>query len=488
MSTSNQFLEQRICIVIRKAGGKLSLSDLVFQYKNEFQLSFPDHQKLSKFVSHFDSIQLQRNPKNNQTYILESQSPKIAAPPTPKKQVIKNNVDENQYKDIEKRIIDVLKKSNNRILLNHFHRKYQDTFNEVLLVPAGIKTRKWFEKFQGIQVEHDKVKHQVHLVLPTQEEKLVRLLQDHDGCIGLSRLVHLYQKKYSEDLLIPMGKRLSHWIRSFTSLVLTERPSNNEICIYLKQSAQRQIEALSNSPYNIIDDVNQTTTKSSNDQRPSVHTQTPEVKTEETKVNATASPNDVVSRSNTTIQQLQPDANVSSSIDHSKQKDTILLQDVHAVSTTSCPTPPDHLKQQTSSPNLELTPLIDVSHDEEDLSDLIRQNKDLSSVIDEALEERLDAITSLSNDIQMINESENVVSQNQSLPIDISTLQSDCPSSDLSPRHNLSLTEDVWQIIEDDQKEEMIVDAIQSLGYSLVNTDLETSAILVDKVDVEEKV
>ena len=360
MSTSNQLLEQRICTVIRNAGGKLALSSLVYQYENEFQLSFPDYRKLSDFVGRFDSIELQRNPNDNQTYIIKS--PTIAAPPTPKTQVMKNNVDENQYKDIEKRIIDVLRKSNNRILLNHFYRKYQDTFNEFLLVPAGIKTRKWFEKFQGIQVEHDKVKHQVHLVLLTQEEKIVRLLQDHYGCIHLSRLVQLYQKKYSEDLLIPMGMRLSQWIRSFTSLILTE---------------------------------------------------------------------------------------------------------------TTC---------------LELTPLTDLIHDEEDLSHLSCENKGLRIVIDETLEKCVDATTSLSNDIQMINESENVVSQNQSLPINESTLQSDCPSSDLSLRHNLSVTEDVWEIIEDDQKEEMIVDAIQSLGYLLTNTDLETSAILVDKVDVEEKV
>ena len=106
--------------MIRKAGGKLPLSDLVSQYKTEFHLSFPDHHKLSEFVRRFDSIELQRNRKNNQMYIL-SKSPTIAAPPTPEKQVKRNNVDENQYHDIEKRIIDVLKKSNNRILLNHFH-------------------------------------------------------------------------------------------------------------------------------------------------------------------------------------------------------------------------------------------------------------------------------------------------------------------------------------------------------------------------------
>jgi hypothetical protein len=224
----------------------MPLSDLVQQYRKEYSyhLPVPSHTKLSTWVRQFASVTVVRDRKNNQTYILEKK------PVTCNK--IKRHVDTGEIQNktkTEERLFTLLKQRNNRIQLSEVAMEYKKSFNEDLLVPAGMKLRRWFEQFSTIAIDHNTHKNQTYLVLQLDNNKesvaehnILSLLRDNDGCVGLSSLADLYQHKFNKSLLIPVGKKLSHWLCSFNSIVLTQKPSNNEMYICLKHPVQRAFE------------------------------------------------------------------------------------------------------------------------------------------------------------------------------------------------------------------------------------------------------
>lgn len=247
MDSRHQATEQKMLTLIRNAGGKLPLSDVTMLYRKTFH-SFapvPVSTKLSVWMRQFDRIQIDHNRKNNQTYIVERQSSSGK-----KDDDIETSTENQSF--MEERILSVLSQTGNRIQLNHFSSYYRLKYNQDLLVPVGIKLSRWFQQFPSIDLEHDILSNLTFIVkrssceerVPTSSvaENVLKLIKDHDGSVGLSALVDLYQKKYSKELLLPIGKKISHWLCEHNYFVLTQRPSNNEIYVCIKHPVQRTIE------------------------------------------------------------------------------------------------------------------------------------------------------------------------------------------------------------------------------------------------------
>ena len=248
MNVSQSPLEAKVSKLIRKAGGKLPLANLLCLYKKEYNctLDKPSNTKLSTWVTmEFDSFKLEQDRKKNQIHMLEK---------TCSMTDTKDIDSESKSKKIEKRILTLLQGCQGRLPLNLVGKEYKTRFNEDLLVPVGIKLGRWFEQFPGIIVEHNTQNNQTFIVMRSdglhtstdtssdEGHKILTLLKENDGCVGMSALVGLYLKKYGKDLLVPVGKKLSHWLCSFNFIVLTQKPSNNEVYISMKHPAQRKFE------------------------------------------------------------------------------------------------------------------------------------------------------------------------------------------------------------------------------------------------------
>ena len=252
MNSNQSSIETKIVKLIQKAGGKLTLSDLKHHYEKEYKCSFPLplYVKLSEWVRRFESIKLERNHKNNQMYMLEKKKKHVVnmSSSSSCSEMEKNG----RTNDIENKIALLLKENDNRIELGHFASAYKKKFNEDLLTPVGMKLRKWVEQFPSVIVEHNAQTHQTYLVrhvpvmmgsVMNEEQSILSLLRDNDGCIGHSAFARLYREKYSQDLLLPVGMKLSHWLcTTFNTIALIQKPSNNEIYICLKHPVQIAID------------------------------------------------------------------------------------------------------------------------------------------------------------------------------------------------------------------------------------------------------
>jgi hypothetical protein len=77
------------------------------------------------------------------------------------------------------------------------------------------------------------------------EQNILNLLENNHGCLGLSNLTSLYNRTYSQALYFPAGISLSQWLCTFDSIVLTKKPSNNEAYICIKHPAHATFDCLS---------------------------------------------------------------------------------------------------------------------------------------------------------------------------------------------------------------------------------------------------
>ena len=256
-SKQSSTIETAIVNLIQKAGGKLTLCHLKRDYEKEYKcdLPSPSSVKLSEWIRCFESIKLERNHKNNQLRMIENKKHVVSMSPS------SSEMDTiNRTNDIENRIAIVLRENDNRIHLSQLPYAYRKKFNEDLLIPVGMKLRKWVEQLPSVVVEHNTQLHQTYLVrhvpvrmerMINEEQNILSLLRDNNGCIGHSAFARLYREKYSQDLLLPVGMKLSHWLcTTFHTIALIQKPSNNEIYICLKHPVQIAIDESSLSKTN----------------------------------------------------------------------------------------------------------------------------------------------------------------------------------------------------------------------------------------------
>ena len=236
-------LEQKIVFLIRNAGGKMPLSDLLMYYKKTFHTPapVPTAMKLKIWMKRFKSIIVDHNKKNNQTYILVAKSSPVYRS-IPRQDTREQNL-------LEEKIQKVLRQNGNNVPLNSFAYKYREYFKEELMLPVGTRLAKWFQQFPSIGMENDMIVFAGYSALQTDKpedvDEVLQLVKENDGCIGLSALADLYQRKYAKELLLPAGKKLSHWLCDHNYFVLTEKPSNNEVYVCIKHPVQCALDEAS---------------------------------------------------------------------------------------------------------------------------------------------------------------------------------------------------------------------------------------------------
>lgn len=253
MNSDQSSIQANILKLIRKSGGKLSLSDLKKHYEKEYKCVFPlpSCVKLSERVRRFESIKVERNRKNNQMFMLEKKKRAVERSPLPSSSSELNRKE--RRSEIENQIALLLEENGNRIALSQFSYAYRKKFNKDILTPVGMKLRKWVEQFPSVILEHKANINQTYIVMMggmKEEEKILSLLRCNDGCVGLSSLAVSYRQKFSQDLLVPVGMKLSHWLCTFYTIALIQKPSNNETYVCLKHPVQIAIDKSSSSKNN----------------------------------------------------------------------------------------------------------------------------------------------------------------------------------------------------------------------------------------------
>lgn len=129
---------------------------------------------------------------------------------------------------MERNISLLIHKHGGRLALSDFVFHFSKDYNCASPVPSGVKLSDWIRKFQSIHLERNRQNNQMYItqkkmnackqqevqqrIDPRQqmiEKRIVAILTENKDRVQLSNLALKYRTKFNEELLLPVGLKVS---------------------------------------------------------------------------------------------------------------------------------------------------------------------------------------------------------------------------------------------------------------------------------------